>query len=94
VTHGLRKVESSTLQQREEFKECGDEKARGLLHPKCESGRRKVSTLLSLRLFFDSNEENTIIFFFNIFVSYLPPPPPTYLPLFTFFVLLLQQRRK
>jgi hypothetical protein len=42
----LRKVESSTL------KEHGEEKARGMLHPKCRSERRKVSSLLSLHFFF------------------------------------------
>jgi drug/metabolite transporter (DMT)-like permease len=41
----LRKVESSTL------KECGEEKVRGTLHPKCRSERRKVSSLLSLHFF-------------------------------------------
>jgi hypothetical protein len=41
----LRKVESLTL------KECGEEKARGTLHPKCRSERRKVSSFL-LYIFF------------------------------------------
>ncbi len=44
-TQGLRKVESSTL------KECGEEKARGVLHPKCRSERRKVSSFPSLHFF-------------------------------------------
>jgi len=38
VTQGLRKVESSML------KECGKEKARRVLHPKCRSEKRKVSS--------------------------------------------------
>ncbi len=45
-TQGLKKVESSTL------KECGKEKARGVLHPKCKSERRNVSSLFSLHFFF------------------------------------------
>jgi len=42
----LKKVETSTL------KECGEEKARGVLHPKCKSERRKVSSFLFLHFFF------------------------------------------
>jgi len=34
------------------LKECGEEKARGALHPKCRSKKRKISSLLSLHLFF------------------------------------------
>ncbi len=46
VRQGLRKVESSTL------KEHGEEKARGVFHPKCRSERRKVSSFPSLHFFF------------------------------------------
>jgi hypothetical protein len=42
----LRKVESSTL------KKCGKEKARRVLHPKCRSKRKKVSSLPFLHFFF------------------------------------------
>jgi hypothetical protein len=44
-TQGLRKVESSTL------KECGKEKARGVLHPNCRSERRKVGSFFFLHFF-------------------------------------------
>jgi hypothetical protein len=33
------------------FKECGEEKARGALHPKCRSERRKENSLPSLQFF-------------------------------------------
>jgi len=67
----LKKVESSTL------KECGEEKARGALHPKCRSERRNVSSLPSLhlptspsRLFLcyycnEKNNDNTFFFVFE-----------------------------
>jgi hypothetical protein len=55
----LRKVESSTL------KEHREEKARGALHPKCRSGRTKVSSLLSLHFFFLYG------FFVFVFFSFL-----------------------
>jgi hypothetical protein len=54
-TQGWKKVESSTL------KECGKEKARGVLHPKCKSERRKVSSLFSLHVF------SSLWFFFFVF---------------------------
>jgi hypothetical protein len=46
--------ESSTL------KECGEEKTRGMLHPKCRSKRRKVSFLPSLHVF------SSLWFFFSL----------------------------
>ncbi len=45
-TQGLRKVESSTLNER------GEEKAREALHPKCRSERKKVSSFFSLHFCF------------------------------------------
>jgi hypothetical protein len=51
-TQGLRKVENSML------KECGEEKTRGVFHPKCRSERRKVNSFLSLHFFF------SMVFFF------------------------------
>jgi len=44
-TQGLRKVESSML------KECGKEKVKGELHPKCRRKKRKVSSLPSLHFY-------------------------------------------
>jgi hypothetical protein len=34
------------------LEEGGEEKARGALHPKCKTGRRKVSSFPSLHFFF------------------------------------------
>jgi AAA+ ATPase superfamily predicted ATPase len=45
---GLKKGKSSTL------KECGEEKAKGVLHTKCKSNRREVNSFLSLQFFFFS----------------------------------------
>jgi hypothetical protein len=65
-------VESSTLKER------GEEKARGVLHLKCKSERKKVSYFPSLHLFFSlwfffflmlEKKEDAIIFFFHFFVS-------------------------
>jgi hypothetical protein len=62
----LRKVESSTLKER------GKEKARGALHPKCRSERRKVSSFHSLHflsvILLEKKEKDAIIFFFHFFV--------------------------
>jgi hypothetical protein len=52
-------VESSTL------KECGEEKARGALHPKCRSERKKASSLPSLHFFF------SMVFLFSFFCHLL-----------------------
>jgi hypothetical protein len=62
------------------LKECGEEKARGVLHPKRKSRKRKVSSLPSLHFFFlyvffsflllEKKKMTTIaiIFFFCFFV--------------------------
>jgi hypothetical protein len=49
-------VDSSTLKER------GEGKVRGVLHPKCRSKRRKVSSLFSLHFFF------SIVFLKNYFL--------------------------
>jgi hypothetical protein len=59
-TQGLRKVESS-------MKERGEEHVGGVLHPKCRSGRRKVSSHPSLHLFFFSM---VFFFFFPLYVFF------------------------
>ncbi len=66
--------------ERSALKECGKEKVRGALHPKCKSKRRQVTSLLFLHFFsvlsflFFCLRKDAIIFFFHVFVSYLPPP--------------------
>jgi len=92
-------VKSLTLEEREELNKRGEEKARGALHPKCRSEKRKVNSLPSLHLFF-------CVFFFSfllekkktpssssltfLFPTYLPPSYllPTYLSLLSFSPLL------
>jgi hypothetical protein len=56
----LKKVESSTL------KECGEEKTRGALHPKCRSEGRKVNSFPSLHFF-----SYLWFFFLCVFFSFL-----------------------
>jgi len=53
---GLKKGKSSTL------KECGEEKAKGALHPKCKSNRRKVNSFPYLHFF------SSLWFFFSFFL--------------------------
>ncbi len=96
-TQGLKKVESSTLKESEE------EKTRGVLHSKCRSKRRKISSFLFFCIlflcvcffpFFCLRRRRCHRLLLHVFVSYLPSPPPTYLPFLSFFVLLLQWRRR
>ncbi len=78
---------SSTERHTTRLEEGAELNARGMLHPKCKSEKRKVNSLPSLELFFyvffsALEEEDAIVFFFHIFVSYLPSPPllpPSYL---------------
>jgi hypothetical protein len=61
-TQGLRKVESSTL------KKCGEEKARKVLHPKCKSEKRKVSSLHPLHFIFLCGFFFLCVFFFSFYL--------------------------
>ncbi len=74
MTQGLRKVESSTLKEREE------EKARGALHPKCKSERRKASSPPLLYVFFsffllEKKKTPSSSSFKFLFPTYCPPAP-------------------
>ncbi len=75
-------VESSTL------KECGREKVRITLHPKCRSERRTVTSFPSIHFSFPW------FFFFNVFFSFLMLEKKKMPSSFSFFFLFLFEAKK
>ncbi len=79
---------SSTELHNTRLEEGGELNARGILHPKCRSERRKVNSLPSLKLFFfyviffclRRRRQHCLLLSHFLFPTYLPPPPTSYLP--------------